>query len=114
MDRNPMKQFAVYILASRMTGTLYIGVTSNLVRRMHQHRDGTASAFTRKYRVHRLVHFELYDRAEPALQREKSLKHWSRAWKIQLIEKLNPDWRDLYEEICGQSAPHSYPYPADP
>jgi putative endonuclease len=96
-----MKQFAIYILASRMNGTLYIGVTSDLVRRIHQHRTGTASAFTRKYRVHRLVYFEQHDTADRALQRGKNLKHWSRAWKIQLIERMNPQWRDLCDTMIG-------------
>ena len=96
-----MKQFAVYLLASRMRGTLYIGVTSDLLRRIHEHRSGTSSAFTRKYRVHRLVYFGLHDEAHPVIQREKSLKHRSRAWKIQLIERTNPEWQDLYESING-------------
>ena len=96
-----MKQFAAYLLTSRMHGTLYIGVTSDLIRRVHEHRSGAASAFTRKYNVHRLVYFELHDEAHPAIQREKALEHWSRAWKVQLIERDNPEWRDLYEDICG-------------
>lgn len=77
-------------------GTLYIGVTNDLVRRAHEHRQGEAEGFTRKYAVKRLVYFEAHDDIRAAIQREKTLKHWLRAWKIALIEQTNPEWRDLF------------------
>jgi putative endonuclease len=89
----------VYILASRRNGTLYVGVTRDLVRRVFEHREADVPGFTSRYEVKRLVHFESYDDVRYALQREKNLKHWSRAWKLALIEKANPTWRDLYDDI---------------
>ncbi len=89
----------VYILASRMNGTLYIGVTNDIARRVWEHRNGKGSEFARKYRVHRLVYLEPHNDIRTAIQREKTLKEWKRAWKIALIEKDNPNWRDLYEEL---------------
>ena len=91
--------YFVYILASRKNGTLYIGVTNDLARRMREHREGTASGFTRKYKVHRLVHAEPFNEIEEAIQREKAMKEWKRAWKIQLIEESNPEWTDLYDSL---------------
>jgi putative endonuclease len=88
--------YHVYILASRKHGTLYIGVTNDLARRVCEHRDGTASEFTAKYRVHHLVHSEEFDEIEEAIRREKAMKEWKRSWKIQLIEKGNPEWVDFY------------------
>lgn len=88
--------FYVYILASRKLGTLYIGYTSNLARRLHEHRMEAIPGFTRKYGVKRLVHFEAFDDPRLAQQRERSLKRWPRDWKINLIERDNPDWQDLY------------------
>ena len=93
------RQYYVYILASRIGGTLYIGVTSNLVRRVYEHREKFVEGFTRKYDVTKLVYFEAHETIAVALQREKNIKHWSREWKIDLIVAGNPDWRDLYEEI---------------
>ena len=93
------KQPAVYILASKRNGTLYIGVTSNLPARVWQHKNDLAEGFTKKYGVHRLVYFEIYDDMSEAIQREKRLKKWRRQWKIDLIEKTNPQWRDLFDEI---------------
>lgn len=90
------KQFWVYILASRIGGTLYIGVTSQLLGRVWQHREGVVAGFTRRYGVHRLVWFEEHGTAEFAIRREKQLKEWRRAWKIRLIEETNPDWDDLW------------------
>ncbi|KRR26145.1 GIY-YIG nuclease, partial [Bradyrhizobium lablabi] len=90
-----------YILASRIGGTLYIGVTNDLVRRIGEHKLKIAESFTKKYEVSRLVYFEAFDQIEFAIQREKRLKKWPRAWKISLIEKQNPDWIDLYPEIAG-------------
>lgn len=89
----------VYILASRMHGTLYIGVTNDIARRVWEHRNGKGSEFAKQYRVHRLVYFEPHEDIRLAIQREKTLKEWKRAWKIALIEKDNPEWRDLYEEL---------------
>ena len=94
-----MKAPAVYILASKYNGTLYIGVTSNLVKRIWQHKNNVVEGFTYKYNVHLLVYFEQYDSIVDALVREKQLKTWQRSWKIKLIEQKNPQWRDLYAEI---------------
>jgi putative endonuclease len=95
------RNYYVYILASRIGGTLYIGVTNDLVRRVGQHKLKIAESFTKKHEVTRLVYFEIFDQIEHAIQREKRLKKWPRAWKISLIEKQNPDWIDLYAEIAG-------------
>ncbi len=96
-----MKEYWVYILASRPQGTLYIGVTNGLLRRVEEHRQGKASAFTRKYKVHRLVWYEAFASIEQAIQREKTMKEWPRAWKINLIERENPHWADLYATLPG-------------
>ena len=89
----------VYILASRKNGTLYIGVTSNLARRIFEHRQGRGSGFVQKYRVKRLVYVEPHEDVERAIQREKTMKEWPRAWKIRQIEGGNPEWNDLYDSI---------------
>ena len=94
-----LKTYHVYILASSRNGTLYVGVTSDLARRVWQHKSKAVSGFTSKYRVDRLVHFEVFDSVETAITREKALKKWNRAWKLRLIEEANPDWDDLYERI---------------
>jgi putative endonuclease len=94
------KCYWVYILASRIGGTLYIGVTNNLVRRIYEHREGLLEGFTKQYGVHRLVYFEQFDSIEEAILREKRLKKWNRAWKVQLIEEDNPNWDDLYPRIA--------------
>ena len=91
--------FHVYLLASRPRGTLYVGVTSDLAKRVWQHKTKAAPGFTAQYRVDRLVWFEAHDEAEPAIRREKQIKEWQRAWKIRLIEERNPDWVDLYPGI---------------
>ena len=88
-----------YILASQRNGTLYTGVTNNLIGRIWRHREGTASSFTAKYNVTRLVWFEPHAFIGSAIQRETSIKRWPRRWKLELIEKANPQWRDLYEDI---------------
>jgi putative endonuclease len=93
------KRGYLYILASRKYGTLYIGVTSNLSARIWAHRQGTNEGFTKRYRVTRLVYAETYDDIRDAIAREKQLKKWRRPWKIALIEGLNPNWSDLFEEI---------------
>ena len=91
----------IYILATDQNGTLYIGVTNDLVRRIFEHREGLADGFTKKYEVKRLVHFERFEDIQTAIQREKSLKRWNRAWKIELIESANPAWDDLYPTIIA-------------
>jgi putative endonuclease len=96
MDR----QFYVYILASKRNGTLYIGVTSDLAKRMWEHKQKLVEGFTAKYDVDRLVYYESCGSAEGAILREKQLKKWNRAWKLKVINKVNPFWRDLYEDIC--------------
>jgi len=93
------KQFYVYILASKQNGTLYIGVTSDLVRRVHQHKSNAIDGFTKQYGVHLLVYFETFDDSISAISREKVLKHWPRKKKLQVIEASNPLWRDLYETL---------------
>jgi putative endonuclease len=95
------RSFYVYILASRIGGTLYIGVTNDLIRRVAEHRLKAVKSFAKKYEVDRLVYFEQFDDAENAIRREKRLKKWNRAWKIRLIEELNPNWDDLYPGIAG-------------
>ena len=95
----PQKHGAVYILASRRLGTLYMGVTSSLRARLQQHRDGSTPGFTSRYGVTRLVYVERHDRVADAIQREKRIKKWNRAWKVRLIESLNPDWRDLTDDV---------------
>jgi putative endonuclease len=94
-----MKQPCVYLLASKANGTLYTGVTSDLVQRVWQHKNDLVEGFTKRYGVHRLVWYELCLSMEVAIAREKAIKEWKRDWKIQLIEKSNPKWRDLYDEI---------------
>jgi putative endonuclease len=96
-----MRSYWTYILASKPRGTLYIGVTNGLIQRIEQHRAGTGSAFMRRYRVHTLVWYEEFARARDAIQREKSLKRYNRAWKINLIECTNPHWEDLYPTLPG-------------
>lgn len=91
-----MKSSCVYILASRRNGTLYIGVTSDLIGRAWQHRNGIPGGFAARHCVHRLVWFEGHDTMEQAIAREKAMKRWMRRWKIELIERCNPDWLDLY------------------
>ncbi len=95
-----MKQPAVYILASQRNGTLYIGVTSDLIKRIWEHKQDLVEGFTQKYKVHQLVYFEQHQDMLAAIAREKQLKKWNRAWKLALIEKTNPDWRDLWPDIC--------------
>jgi putative endonuclease len=98
---NNPRTYWVYILASDIGGTIYVGVTNNLVRRVYEHRSDAVAGFTRRYGVHRLVHYESFDQIEFAIQREKRLKKWPRAWKIALIEETNPNWSDLYPSIAS-------------
>ena len=94
-----MRQPCVYILASRWNGTLYVGVTSDLVKRIGEHKHDAAAGFTKKYCVHDLVWFEQHATMDSAISREKAIKEWKCAWKIELIEKANPKWIDLYPDI---------------
>jgi putative endonuclease len=94
-----MKLPCVYILASQRNGTLYVGVTSNLVQRIWQHKNDQVEGFTKKYKVHTLVWYEPHETMESAIAREKAIKEWKRAWKLEVIEAANPSWRDLYEQI---------------
>jgi len=93
------KQPAVYILASKKNGTLYVGVTTDLRKRVYEHKNNVVEGFTKKYHVHSLVWYELHETMESAIQREKRIKDWKRAWKLRMIENNNPGWRDLYESI---------------
>jgi putative endonuclease len=93
--------YFVYLLASRRNGTLYVGVTSDLTKRVWEHKHGLAEGFTKKYGVKSLVWFEQTDSIESAIVREKQIKKWRREWKVELIEKNNPQWKDLFEEIAG-------------
>ena len=94
------KQFYVYMLASKRNGTLYFGVTSDIVKRVWQHKNGLAEGFTKKYGIKRLVYYEIHEDAENAMKREKQLKKWRRAWNVELVEEKNSEWRDLYADIC--------------
>jgi putative endonuclease len=96
---------AVYLLASRRHGTLYIGVTSDLCSRVSAHKQGLIDGFTRKYGVKMLVWYQNFDTMNEAIHREKQMKEWRRGWKIELIEKQNPVWIDLYTEVCGYIEP---------
>ena len=90
------KNFCVYILASKRNGTLYVGVTSDLIKRIWQHKEGLVGGFTKEYHVKILVYYEQHENAESAILREKRLKEWKRQWKLDLIEGINPNWEDLY------------------
>lgn len=96
-----MKCPCVYILASRRNGTLYVGVTSDLARRLSEHKTSAIDGFTKRYGVSLLVYVEVHDMMPDAIQREKHIKKWRRAWKLELIEKSNPQWRDLTEEVLS-------------
>ena len=95
-----MKQPCVYILASERNGTLYVGVTSSLVKRVWEHKNDLVQGFTKRYEVHTLVWYEGHETMESAIAREKAIKEWRRAWKLELVEERNPAWRDLYEELA--------------
>ena len=96
-----MKQMYVYIMASQKNGTIYVGVTSDLIKRVWQHKNHVVEGFTEQYKVDKLVYYEIWQDERGAIQREKTLKHWNRNWKLALIEKENPEWRDLYDDIVG-------------
>lgn len=94
-----MKLPCVYLMASKRNGTLYIGVTSDLIQRVWQHKNDATDGFTKRYGVHTLVWYDVCDSMAAAIAREKAMKEWKRAWKIRLIEETNPDWRDLYSDL---------------
>ena len=94
-----MKTYWVYMLASKRNGTLYVGITNDLIKRVWQHKNDLADGFTKKYQCHHLVYFEQSNDALAAIKREKQLKRWQRKWKLQLIEQSNPDWKDLYTDL---------------
>ncbi|HSX17281.1 MAG TPA: GIY-YIG nuclease family protein [Patescibacteria group bacterium] len=96
-----MKQWFVYILASKRNGTLYIGVTNDLARRGDEHKAKAMASFTKKYHVESLVYYEVYDSPEEAIRREKNMKAWRREWKLRLIEEVNPEWTDLSAELLS-------------
>lgn len=93
--------YYVYILANHRNGTLYVGVTNDLVRRAEEHRNGVFDGFTKKYGLHKLVYYDVTDDVSGAIDFEQRLKKWKRVWKIRLIEKMNPEWKDLYQDILG-------------
>ncbi len=93
------KQPCVYLLASQRNGTLYVGVTSNLVKRVWEHKEKLADGFTKKYTINQLVWYEVHETMESAISREKAIKEWKRLWKLRLIEEANPEWTDLYDQI---------------
>jgi putative endonuclease len=92
-------QYYVYVLASNKSGTLYIGITNDLKRRVGEHKEGLIEGFTKKYNIRKLVYFEIYNDINEAILREKRLKKWNRSWKIRLIEEMNPKWNDLYTDF---------------
>ena len=96
-----MKCYYVYILASKRNGTLYTGVTNDLIRRVHQHKNGDIPGFTKRYGVDRLVYYEIFRRILDAITAEKRIKKWNRQWKIRLIERNNPEWKDLYDVLLA-------------
>ncbi len=93
--------YYVYIMASKRNGTLYIGVTKNLIKRVYEHKHNLVESFTKKYNVHKLVYYEYTEDVISAIEREKRLKTWQRQWKLRLIEEMNPEWNDLYDELIG-------------
>ena len=100
VGRNPRRQPCVYMLASWRKGTLYVGVTSNLLQRVWQHKEDMVEGFTKRYGVHVLVWYQLHDTMKSAIVREKAIKEWKRAWKIELIEAANPEWWDLFDGLA--------------
>ncbi|NTU46928.1 GIY-YIG nuclease family protein [Candidatus Roizmanbacteria bacterium] len=94
-----LKPAYIYIVSNTINGTVYIGVTSNLIKRIWEHKNNVVKGFTQQYALHNLVYFEMFTDISQAIAREKQLKHWNRLWKLKLINEANPQWRDLYEEI---------------
>ena len=101
MMPSAMDGYWVYVLTNKPRGTLYIGVTNDLIRRTHEHRAGLVDGFSKRYQLKTLVHFERYDAPRLAIQREKNIKYWPRVWKLDLVEAANPQWRDLYRDITS-------------
>jgi putative endonuclease len=101
LEDSRMKSAWVYIMTNRANGTLYVGVTNDLVRRVGEHRTGVIPGFTKRYGLKKLVYFEEHQNVELAIQREHNMKHWSRTWKVRLILRDNPEWRDLFPEIAA-------------
>ncbi|OGP67718.1 MAG: hypothetical protein A2031_03360 [Deltaproteobacteria bacterium RBG_19FT_COMBO_43_11] len=95
-----MKQYYVYILASKKNGTIYVGITGDLIKRIYEHKQNLIDGFTKKYNVHDLVYYEVHTEIEEAITREKQIKRWNRKWKLRLIEEKNPGWNDLYNEMA--------------
>jgi len=95
-----MKSYYVYILASKRNGTLYIGITNSLIRRVYEHKNDLINGFSKRYHVHTLVYYQRFDDVKSAIQHEKRLKKWNRKWKLALIEENNPAWKDLYEDLA--------------
>ena len=95
-----MKDYYVYLLANKKNGTLYIGVTNDLLKRTYEHKQNMVEGFSQRYNIHNLVYFEQTSNVESAIAREKHIKKWRRSWKIELIEKNNPEWRDLYKDLA--------------
>jgi putative endonuclease len=100
-DDMKTKQSYIYITTNKPNGTLYIGVTSDLIKRIYEHKNHLAEGFTSKYDLNKLVYYEIFDDIENAILREKQMKKWNRDWKLRLISEFNPTWKDLYDEICG-------------
>jgi putative endonuclease len=98
--KNMNKQYHVYIMAKARNSTFYVGITSDLRKRVWEHKNEAVEGFTQKYGIKNLVYYETFDNPENAIAREKRLKKWNRTWKMRIIEEMNPDWKDLYEEIC--------------
>ncbi len=96
-----MKQFYVYILSNKRNGTLYVGVTSDLLKRVYEHKSDLVDGFSKKYGIHNLVWYEQHKTAESAISREKQIKKWNRKWKLELIDRNNPFWEDLYQELTA-------------
>lgn len=96
---NTKNQYYIYILTNKRNGTLYIGVTSNLIKRVYEHKNNIIEGFTKKYYIHKLIYYEITNDIESAIRREKQLKKWNRKWKLELIENNNPEWKDLYFEL---------------
>jgi putative endonuclease len=94
-----LRTYYVYILASKRNGTLYIGVTNDLIRRIYEHKNDMTEGFTKRYRIHRLIYYEEFNNVNDAITREKRMKKWKRSWKIELIKSVNYEWRDLYGEL---------------
>jgi putative endonuclease len=103
MERQP----CVYILANKRNGTLYVGVTSNLIKRVWEHKQNLVDGFTRKYSVDTLVWYEVHETMVSAISREKAIKNWKRSWKIKTIEAVNPEWRELYDHLAGSGFRHA-------